>query len=412
MRKNVIIIGISLLLIGGAVFYFIKSGNKDSVFFWRTAQVERGDLNIVVTATGSINADTSVDVGTQVSGILTKRYVDFNSTVKKGQLIALIDTTILYATAKEAQAESAKAQTLLEQYKRELDRAKNLFEGKVIAQADYDLAITNYETAKSTLISAEAQLYKAHVNLRYAKIRSPISGVVIARNIDEGQTVIASFNTPTLFTIVNNLEKMQVQADVGEADIGQVKVGQQVNFTVDAYPDEVFSGVVKQVRLQPVMIQNVVNYVVIVSAPNPEMKLLPGLTANVNILVQERKAILKVPSNAISFIPPEEYLERTETPLPDSTKQKWKQKIILGDQKIIQKGEAPTLAYVWVKSNNDIFPKRVTKGLSDGIFTEIAGDIKEGDIVATGLNKSQAGAANVPSTGTQNPFMPKMPKRK
>jgi HlyD family secretion protein len=412
MIKRIIIISISLLLIAAGAYYFYNSRNKPAVFFWRIASVEKGDLNVIVTATGNLSADTSVDVGTQVTGVIVKRYVDFNSKVKKGQLIALVDTTTLYAIKKDAKAAMERAQSMLNEYKREFDRSKKLFGNKVSPQVDYDQAITNYQTAKSTLTSAEAQLYKAEVNLRYAKIKAPISGVVIARNIDEGQTVIASFNTPTLFTIVNDLSKMQVQADVGEADIGQVKVGQKVNFTVDAYPDDVFTGIVQQVRLQPVIIQNVVNYVVIVNASNPEKKLIPGLTANVNILVQELKGVLKVPSNAITFVPPKEYLEDPNTQLPDSIKKKWKQKIIQTSQKIIRTGIDPTIVYVWVKKNNDIFPKRVKKGFSDGIFTEIVGDIKEGDEVAIGVNKSQASNSNQQSTGIQNPFMPKFPSTK
>jgi HlyD family secretion protein len=412
MKKKIIIISISLLLITAGIYYFYNSRNKTPVFFWRLASVEKGDLNVIVTATGNLSADTSVDVGTQVTGILIKRYVDFNSKVKKGQLIALVDTTILYATAKDAKAAKQKAQLLLNQYKREFNRTKKLFNNTVLPQADYDQAITNYETAQSTFNSAEAQLYKAEVNLRYAKIKAPINGVVIARNIDEGQTVIASFNTPTLFTIANNLSEMHVQANVGEADIGQVKVGQNVNFTVDAYPDDVFTGIVQQVRLQPVTLQNVVNYVVVVNVSNPEMKLIPGLTANVNILVQELKDVLKVPSNAISFIPPKEYLEEPGTPLPDSVKQQWEQKIIQGNQKIIRKDVDPTIVYVWVKNNNAIFPKRVKKGFSDGVYTEIVGDIKKGEQVVTGLNKSKASNSNQKPTGTQNPFMPKFPTQK
>ncbi|MGZ4056684.1 MAG: efflux RND transporter periplasmic adaptor subunit [Bacteroidia bacterium] len=412
MKNKIIIISISAILIAGGFYYFTHSKSKTNTFFWRTAIAEKGDLNVIITATGNISADTSVDVGTQVSGVLVKRYVDFNSKVKKGQLIALVDTTTLYATEKDAEAAVEKAQSTLNEYKRELDRSKNLFDNKVESQADYDLATTNYETSKSALTSAEAQLYKAQVNLRYAKIKAPISGIVIARNIDEGQTVIASFNTPTLFTIANDLSKMQVQADVGEADIGQIKVGQNVNFTVDAYPDDVFTGIVEQVRLQPVTIQNVVNYVVIINAPNPETKLIPGLTANVNILVHEQKGVLKVPSNAISFVPPAEYLESSDTPLPDSVKQKWRQKITLGSQKIIQKVNDPAIAYMWIKHNNDIFPTRIRKGFSDGVFTEISGDIKEGDEVAIGVNKSQASSSASQPTGTQNPFMPKFPTSK
>lgn len=409
MKKRLIIIS-SVIVVLAVAGIFIRNyikGNKAQVYYWRTSPVERGDVKVTVTATGSLAADTTVDVGTQVTGILKKEYVDFNSVVKKGQVIALIDTTTLYPTMLDARASLEKAKAQRDEYKRELGRTQILFNNKVAAQADYDLAQTNYQTAEATVMSMNAQYERALTNLRYAIIRAPINGVVISRTYDEGITVIASFNTPTLFVIANNLKKMQVQANVDEADIGQVKLGQDVDFTVDAFPDEVFHGNVSQVRLQPVMLQNVVNYVVIVEAPNPDLKLIPGLTANINIRVMVHKNILRVPANALSYNPPADYLNNTGS-IPDSVKRLIFVRTQQAANKIIAE---QTKQYIWIKRGNDIFPVEVKKGLSDGVFTEVSGDIKEGDEVVTGVNSSAAAAQETPKTsGQQNPFVPKMPR--
>jgi HlyD family secretion protein len=354
-------------------------------------------------------ADTTIQVGTQVTGLLLKQYVDFNSVVKKGKLMALIDTTSLYPTMLDAKAALDKAIAQRDEYKRELDRLKIELDSKVAAQQDYDIALTNYQTQVATVESMDAEYRRAVINLQYAYIRAPISGVVISRTYDIGIMVIASFSTPTLFTIANDLTKLQVQADVDEADIGQIKNGQEVDFTVDAYPDNVFHGIVNQIRLNPVTVQNVVNYVVIVEAPNPDLKLIPGLTANVNIRVQVHKGVFKVPSNALSFEPPESYLQNA-TSIPDSVKRSIEVRIQQIANKIIE--EQP-FAYIWIKQGNDISPVRVTKGLTDGIYTEVSGEIKEGEMVVTGLNSSAASAeASGQQTGTSNPFMPKFPSKK
>jgi len=256
MKKKTIIIisiAIAILLFIGALVYHLK--HKTVVYYWRSVPIEKGDVNVIVTATGSLAADTSVDVGVQVSGIIAKIKADFNDIVKKGQVIAVLDTTLYYAAKLDAAAALQRAQIAVDESRREFDRSKNLFNNKVAAQADYDQAMTAYQTAKGNLISAQAQLNRALINLHYCTITSPINGMVISRNVQVGNMVIASFSSPVLFTIAYDLKRMQVQADVDEADIGQVKVEQQAKFTVDAYPNDIFVGIVTQIRHQPVMVQ-------------------------------------------------------------------------------------------------------------------------------------------------------------
>ena len=295
-RKNIIIIIIIVIAVAIGIYFFIFKKSEKS-FEWRTTKVKRGDISIVVTATGSANPDTTVSVGTQVTGIVMKLYADWNTKVKQGQIIALIDTTFLSATRIDAAASLEKAQVMLAQGKRDYDRNKKLVDEKVVAQADFEQFLTTYESAKTAVASAKATLNRALINLQYAVIRAPVSGVVISRNVELGQTVVASFNTPTLFTIANKLEKMQVQANVGEADIGQIKEGQTATFTVDAYPDTTFEGKIFQIRLQPTTLQNVVNYTVVINVPNPDLKLMPGMTTNISVKVKEHKDVLKVPVN-------------------------------------------------------------------------------------------------------------------
>ena len=409
-KKTVIIIsGVAVFLILIALFVY-HFEDKPTVFYWRTVPVERGDVKVLVTATGSLAADTTVDVGAQVNGIIAKILVDFNDMVKKGQVIAILDTTLYYAAKINADAALQRAQVALDEAKREFDREKKLLDNKVAAQVDYDLALTAYQTAQGNLVSAKAQLTSAVINLRYCTITAPISGMILNRDVQVGNMVIASFNSPVLFTIAYNPKQMQVQADVDEADIGQVKVGQQAKFTVDAYPNDVFTGVVTQIRHDPVMVQNVVNYVVIIEVPNPDLRLMPGLTANANIFIHESNNILKIPSVAFTFIPPIEYIQEDKL-LADSIRKSWIRKLHqsseIKKQQIVE--TIGTTGYLWIKSGNDIFPVQVTKGLNDGSFTEISGDIHEGYEVATGINNSPT-ATN--ATTSKSPFMPKFPSRK
>ena len=411
MKKNTIVISviITLLLIIVGVFYY-KYKNKPAVYYWRTVPIERGDVNLLVTSTGAMAADTSVDVGVQVSGTIAKIKADFNDNVKKGQVIAVLDTTLYYATKVDALATLQRADIAEKQAKIEFDRSKNLFDNQVEAQADFDLAKTAYQNAVGNVTSARAQLKKAVINLRYCTISAPISGVVIARNIQLGNMVIASFSSPVLFTIAYDLKKMQVQANVDEADIGQLKVGQNAKFTVDAYPNDVFEGKVTQIRHQPVTLANVVNYVVIIEVANPDLKLMPGLTANANIYIEERKNVLKVATNAFTFSPPIEYIQSSKL-LSDSVKNFWFEKLKAASevkkQQIVEvKGG---IGYLWVVSDKDVVPIQVNKGLNDGSFTEVTGNIQVGNKVATGINQNATPDDNSKST---SPFMPKFPSKK
>lgn len=410
--KKILIITICIVTGILIVFYTGKklvSKKNQKVYYWRTSPVEKGDVNVVVTATGTLAADTTVQVGTEVTGILEKEFVDFNSIVKKGEVIALIDTSILYPSMLDAKAQWEKAQAQCNEYKRELDRAKVMLDNKVEAQQDYDIALCNYQTETALVKQLKADYDRSVINLQYATIRAPVNGVVIARTYDVGIMVIASFSTPTLFTIANDLTKMQVQANVDEADIGRIALGQSVNFTVDAFPDTVFAGTVSQIRINPVTIQNVVNYVVIIESPNPNLKLIPGLTANININVQTHKNILRVPANALGFVPPTDYLDAA-TDIPDSVKEKLEVQSQQVANKVIPSVAELAETYLWVQRGNDIYPIVVERGLTDGIFTEVSGDLHPGDKIVTGINSSAAAAEQASqSSGQQNPFMPKFP---
>ncbi|MEK9137810.1 MAG: efflux RND transporter periplasmic adaptor subunit, partial [Bacteroidota bacterium] len=306
-RRNIIFAGVGLILIAGAILVFTSSKSTETVY--RTVKLERGDISVIVTATGTLQAVTTVQVGSQVSGTIAKLFADFNSVVKKGQVIAIIDTTFLQTQVEDAEANLQRTTAQVNQTKRELSRMEELFKKNLVSQADLDAAKTNYESAIAQRKSAQAALNRARINLKYATIRAPIDGVVISRNVDVGQTVAASLAAPTLFVIANDLTKMQVQANIDEADIGKIQVGQDVKFTVDAYPEQQFRGKVAQVRLQPNVIQNVVNYTVIVEVPNPDLKLMPGMTATITVLVDRREDALKLPNLALRFQPSQEELD-------------------------------------------------------------------------------------------------------
>jgi HlyD family secretion protein len=420
-KKILIIIAVLVALAIAAWFFFLRG--ESVKYEWKTAKVDKGDITMTVTATGTLNAVTTVQVGTQVSGIIDKILVDFNSVVKEGQVIARLDTTYLSAAVEDAKATVNRNRIQVNQAKRDFDRTKALFADSVVAQADYDNALTAYETAMSNMVSAQANLNRAYINLRYATITAPISGVIVSRAVDVGQTVAASFNTPTLFTIANDLTKMQVQASVDEADIGKIKVGQAVTFTVDAYENQDFTGTVQQVRLQPTVTQNVVNYTVIIDVPNPDLKLMPGMTANITVTIDEVKDVLRVPSTALRFNPPQAYIEKMMSEMPDSIKQKREKWMksgggqggqsgmgrmggmgeggFGGNTKRFSRSDRGTL---WILKDGKIRPQRVHLGLSDGSYTQVEGKIAEGDEVVTAQANSTPGTK---STQTQqNPFGP------
>ena len=396
--KRIIIIVSVFVAVGAVTAYYFLSANKYKTPVWKISKVDTGSIVVVVTATGSINPVTTVQVGAQVSGIVTKLYVDFDSVVRKNQVIAILDTTLLYPAMLNAAAAVEKAKVNVELTKLQFDRIDTLYHAKAESKNSYDMAYENYHSARADLMAAQATLDNGKTNLRYATIKSPCNGTVISRNVDVGQTVISSFNAPQLFTIATDLTLMQDLADVDEADIGQIKNGQDAVFTVDAYPYDLFRGKVVQVRLNPVNIQNVNNYVVVINVSNPDLKLLPGLTATTTIKTAEHKHVLKVMANAIHFNPPVEYLNHIS--FPDTLLQKIQMVKVAGNE-IPKPGSD---CYIWVKRDDILTPVTVTVGIFDGTFIEVSGNIHQGDEVVTGIgNTTQA----VSSTAN-NPFMPQM----
>ena len=392
MKKVLIYILVFVLVLVGLWFIFgRKSGAKMK---WTTAKIETGDVNVNVTATGTLSAVTTVQVGTQVSGIINKINVDFNSKVKKGQIIAEIDKTPLIAALQDANASLAKAHSTVTQTQRDYERMKKLLSLKAIAQSDYDVSLSNYEVAVAVEKSALAQLNRAQINLNYATIYAPIDGVVISRAVDVGQTVAASFSTPTLFTIANDLTKMQVLASVDEADIGEVKLGQEVSFTVDAYQAETFKGTVTQIRLQPTTVSNVVTYTVVIDVPNKEMKLMPGMTTNITVHVEDHSDVLRIQSKALKYNPPKEYYIINNLPLPDTTANKKKN----AQPNYYLPGSK---ARLWVKKGEKLDSVSVILGVSDGNYTEIKGNINNGSEVV--LESEVIGKVAGPG---KSPFMP------
>lgn len=308
MKKKVIISSLVVLVLVAAGYYLFF-GNRAKKYEFRFDKASTGDLTVYVTATGTINPVTSVDVGTQVSGIVAKLYADFNSVVKKGQVIAQIDSTFLVQAVKDADANYDRAKAQFDDSKRNLTRVKTLLDRGLESQLNYDASLTTYESNTASMKSAQASIDRAKINLAYATIYAPISGVVVNRAVNVGQTVAASFSSPTLYTIANDLSRMQVLTTVDESDIGRISIGQEATFTVDSYPDENFRGTVSQIRLAPVTVQNVVNYTVVIAVKNDQLKLMPGMTANVKIMVASATNVLKVSNMALRFQPPAELID-------------------------------------------------------------------------------------------------------
>jgi len=373
--KKILLAFVVIIALSAGAYYIFRSNENEQKF--RTEKISKGDIVQSITATGTVNAVTTVLVGTQVSGTIKNILVDFNSVVKKGQLIAQIDPAIFDSQVEQARANvlSAKANVekavvALADSKRTLNRQKELFAKNLIARSDVDAAETAYDTAVTQVSAAKAQLSQsqaalsiAETNLRYTRIVSPVNGTVVSRNVDTGQTVAASFQTPTLFNIAQDLTKMQIDSSVAEADIGKIQVGQPVEFTVDAYPDSPFQGKVSEIRNAPINVQNVVTYDVVVKVENPELKLKPGMTANVSIIVSSKKDVLRISNTALRFRPPTEKKDVTA-----------------------KKGKG---SGVWVLEDKK--PKRIaiTTGISDGTYTELlSGEIREGqEIIVESLAK-------------------------
>ena len=360
-----------------------SGGKKEEKISFDTAKVMKTNIQTSITATGTIEPVTSVTVGTQVSGIVSHLYVDYNSVVKKGQVIAELDRTNLISELNTAKANLSSAQSSLNYQLSNYNRYKELHEKGLVSADEFESARLQYLQAKEQVNTSKESVQKAQTNLGYATITSPIDGVILSKSVEEGQTVAASFNTPELFVIAQDLTNMRVIADIDEADIGGVKEGQRVSFTVDAFPDDHFEGQVTQVRQQATTESNVVTYEVVISAPNKDLKLKPGLTANVTIYTLEKNDVLAAPAKALRFQPNEAFLQKGET-IDDCE----------GDHK------------VWTKEGTVFKAHKVEIGTTNGIMTEITGGIKEGTEVLTDFNIS-GGAAEVEQQQGGNPFMPR-----
>lgn len=387
MNKKKLLVIAAIAAIATLAVWLLSGGKKEEKITFDTAAVAPANIMNSITATGTIEPVTSVTVGTQVSGIVSKLFVDYNSVVKKGQVIAELDKTNLMSQLNTAKTQLATAQSQLNYQTANYKRYKTLFEKGLVAADDFDNAKLSYTQAKEQVVSAKEEVQRAQTNLGYATITSPIDGVVLSKSVEEGQTVAASFSTPELFTIAQDLTNMQVVADVDEADIGDVKEGERVSFTVDAYPDDTFEGEVKQVRQEATTTNNVVTYEVVISAPNADLKLKPGLTANVTIYTAERKGVLSVPSKALRFTP---------------------QKETVGKMKIVDVANAKNK--VWTIEGNSIVAHKVNIGMTDGTNTQIVGGIAEGTKVVTGLNVT-GGEEKMPmeAQGEKSPFAPGPP---
>lgn len=363
MKKKIfskVWIAMILVVVIAVAVWLLSGGKKEEQINFKQEKVATHTLQNSITATGTIEAVTSVTVGTQVSGIVNKLYVDYNSVVKKGQVIAELDKTNLISELNTAKANLASTESNLSYQSANLKRYQTLYKKGLVSADEYENALLAYRQAKEQVASSRENVQKAQTNLGYATITSPIDGTVISKSVEEGQTVAASFNTPELFTIAKDLKNMQVIANVDEADIGGVAVGNRVNFTVDAYPDDTFQGVVKQVRLEATTTNNVVTYEVVISAPNADLKLKPGLTANVTIFTKEQANILSVANKALRFTPTKETVGK--------------------DMKIVDcKGKNK----VWTLNGNTLTAHSVNIGQSDAMHTQIISGIKAGQSVIT-----------------------------
>jgi HlyD family secretion protein len=391
-RKHLVII-VAVVVVIVLVLLVRMRGTGGEADAFRTAAVERGDVAVLVTATGTLSPLKTVQVGSQISGTIAELRADFNSRVRDGQVIALIDTTFLAASVKESRAALERSRAEARQAEMELQRAKVLVKKEIISQLEYDIVATAYQGALATVKSGEAQLERALVNLRHASIEAPVDGVVISRNVDVGQTVAASFSAPTLFLIAHDLKQMQLEAQIDEGDIGTVKEGQHVTFTVNAYADILFEGTVSQVRLEPTTVQDVVSYTIIVAVSNPEEKLMPGMTANLSVHAEESNDVLKVPNAALRFKPP-----GAQTPMPPHQ---------------MPEGAGQGRKVVWrLVEDGSVEPVPVKTGLTDGSFTEVESRaLTEGDVIVTGISRQDSRSGH---RTQNNPFQTRFrrPQRK
>ena len=375
-------IAVGLVAVAIIAYLMFSGGKKKETISMETAKAEIASIHTSITATGTIEPVTSVTVGTQVSGIVSHLYVDYNSIVKKGQVIAELDRTNLISELTAQKASLASAQSSLNYQQSNFERYKTLFDKGLVSADEFESARLQYEQAKQQVAQSRESVQRAQTNLGYATITSPIDGIILSKSVEEGQTVAASFNTPELFVIAQDLTNMRVIADIDEADIGGVKEGQRVSFTVDAFPDDTFEGTVTQVRQEATTESNVVTYEVVISAPNADLKLKPGLTANVTIFTMEKNDVLTVPAKALRFMPNEAFLKKEER---------------------IEDCEAPHK--LWTKDGDVFKAHKVEIGTTNGVTTEILSGIEPGTEVLTDFEVS-GGTQQMEQQAT-NPFMPR-----
>lgn len=388
MKKKTVIISVVAVAVAIIAIYLVFGSKSETKLNFETTTVGVANISNSVTATGTIEPVTQVDVGTQVSGIVSKLYVDYNSVVKKGQVIAELDKTNLISELNISKAALNDAQSTLKYQKANYDRYHTLYSKGLVSADDYESALLSYRQAQDAVRQKKESVTKAQTNLGYATITSPIDGVVLAKEVEEGQTVAASFNTPTLFTIAQDLTDMRVIADVDEADIGEVKEGERVSFTVDAFPNDTFEGEVTQVRQEATTTNNVVTYQVVISAPNKSLKLKPGLTANVTIFTYEKKNVVSVPNKALRFTPTKELVG----------------KAIIKDCKGAKK--------VWTYDGKTFKAYAVKTGLTDGINTEILEGLSRGQKIVVDVKQTEEGNTNESQQQEASPFAPKRPGKK
>jgi HlyD family secretion protein len=400
----------------GGWWYWQHQG--DEVPEYKTAPITRGDMVQLVTATGQLNPQTNVNVGSQVSGIIKNLYADFNSRVTNGQVIAELDPATFQAVVAGAEADVAYAKANAELAKVNMERSTALYQSKILAQADYDTAVATYDQAKAQVQQKEAALKQAKVNLAYTVIYAPVDGIVLSRNVDRGQTVAASFSSPTLFMIANDLSKMQIDSYVSEADIGGIEQNQKVNFTVDAFPTRIFPGLVTEIRNAPQTNQNVITYDTVISVDNSELKLRPGMTANVSIITAQRNNVLRIPNAALRFHPAETTDSKKDAAAPSSNTVA---SATGGDQRGGQgggnapgqgrvgggrpKGEHVVHTVYTLKEGAagkppTLVPVQIKTGINDGAYTQVLDGLNEGDEVVVSQTISSATA----QTGSSNPF--------
>ena len=403
--KWITVVLIGAAVIGGGIWFFNR--NRDEAPFYQTVPVEKGDLTQEVTATGTLNPLTNILVGCQVSGTISKIYVDYNSPVKVGQLIAELDPSTYKAQTEQAEANLANAKANLELQQAETKRESELFTNSLVSGSDYDTAVATLHEAQATVALDEAALNMTKVNLGYCKIYSPVDGVVIVNNIEVGQTVAASFNTPELFQIANNLKEMQIDSNVAEADMGGVKAGQDVDFTVEAYPDRVFHGTVRQVRYAATIVNNVVTYDCVIDVTNNDYKLRPSMTATVYIVIAQRHDALKISNAALRFHPDDDtnYVAGPEF-VPN-----FSGSISSGSgghgghgKKAAAHQTSAHTVYVLSGQGHDVTlkPIQIRTGISDGIYTEVVSGLKEGDQIVT--SSFMVGSSGSKPSSSSNPF--------